>query len=255
MIYLFFYFIKAIFLSLLPLGWFGLLFLLTRSIIDNTKLKPTLGYSVYVVVGLIPFAWVTAGYLAYTENCKNIQPFKQLGIPIKNDSIVMRVELGFEFGKQPNIQIQPILKELGGGGCIEYELNKAVTSRSGVEYRIRRYCGKDYYQRMNLISKYALSVTKTGDNMGMGYLLTYRIEDIQGIDSIAEAKESLFGRGLLKSYIGLLSGSNNPEYLACGYVGNSPKIWRNSRSSRSYETYKAADKKLISTAFGNNEKP
>jgi len=251
MIYVAFYFIRALLLVALPIVWLGGLYFFARQ--AKKRFPSGYVYAVAFSIAVAPLIWIGYGWSIFTGNCDDIKPLAQFASVDRQQSVLLRLGLGFDFGKDSNMQIGPILEHVGPV-CIENEFWKPLTNpQTGETFRFERRCGRDYLRTNQLMSKYAVAMDATKDTTGLGYVLTYRVQDTARSKVVAEAREAIFGRGLLSQYIGLFSGSNNPEYLACGYVDRLPRIWRNSRVGMGhldYETYKALDQKLFEIAVG-----
>lgn len=190
-------------------------------------------------ITVAPFFWIGYGWISFLSECSEIKPLKKLALFEQPRSVLLRLDPGKNFAKEFNIQITQVL---GDSVCVETE------GAFGFSHR----CGNDYALTTEPISQYVLSVNIETSKSGLGYLLTYQVKSLAVPHVTAEAKEAIFGRGLISSYIGLLTGSNNPEYLACGYVNNENRVWRNSRSGVSYpeyEAYRSADRNLFADAM------
>lgn len=252
MIYLAFYLIRAALLLAFPIAWLAGLYFLVKTVRRYFS-SGAIPYATAAVVALVPLAWIGYGWISFKETCSELKPLVTFIDIERQQSVLLRLDLGVDFGKAANMQIGPILDSVGLV-CIETEFWKPITSpQTGETFRFDRRCGREYSRNNSLISNYAVTANATRDATGLGYVLIYRVEDIKRTRMIAEAREAIFGRGLLNQYIGLFSGSNNPEYLACGYVDYSPRIWRNSRVGMGhpdYEAYKAIDQKLFEIASG-----
>jgi hypothetical protein len=251
-IYLAGYFIRAALLIALPIGWLGGVYLLAR-MTRKYVAQPIAIYAIAAGIAFAPFVWIGYAWSSFKESCSSLKPLAQFASIDRQKSVLLRLDLGFDFGKDSNMQIGPILERVGPV-CIENEFWKPITNPQTKEtFRFERTCGREYSRSNELVSRYAVAMNAENDNNGLGYLLTYRVQDIKDAKVIAEAREAVFGRGLLSQYIGLFSGSNNAEYIACGYVDGSTRIWRNSRVGMGhpeYEAYKAMDQKLFEIAVG-----
>lgn len=260
MIYLAFYLVRAALLIALPVVWLGGLYLLAR-VLNKSFSIGAIAYAASAIVAMLPFVWVGYAWYSFKASCPDIKPLTQFASIEKQRSILLRLDLGFDFGKHPNIQIGEILGR-DRPICIETEFWKPLADRkTGETFRFEQVCpnpntrlGRDHVRSNEIVSRYAVTATAATHFNELGYLLTYRVEETKAGQIIAEAREAVFGRGLLSQYVGLLSGSNNPEYVACGYVDSSPRIWRNSRVGMGhpeYEAYKSVDQKLIEIAIGH----
>jgi hypothetical protein len=259
-IYLAFYVFRAALLIALPIVWLGGLYLLAKVVSRHFSIGAIV-YATAAAIAVAPFAWIGYAWYSFKVSCSGFKPLTQFSSIDRQKSILLRLDLGFDFGKDTNMQVGSILGR-DGPVCIEKEFWRPVTSpQTGETFRFERSCpnpnsqlGREYTRSNELISRYAVTVNAVKDFNELGYLLTYRVEETKAGQVIAEAGEAVFGRGLLGQYIGLLSGSNNPEYLACGYVDHSPRIWRSTRVSMGhpeYEAYKAVDQKLLEIAVGH----
>lgn len=234
------------------MAWFAGIFVLARQA-RKYRLGPLIVYVAAMTVALAPFIWVGYAWSQFKDACSEIKPLTQFTNIGPQKSLLLRLDLDFDFGKPLNMDIGSILQRVGPV-CIENEFWKPITDpQTGETFRFERRCGTEYSRSSESVSRYAVAVESTKNTSGLGYTLAYRVQNINGKRIIAEAQERVFGRGLLKHYIGLFSGSNNPEYLACGYVSGFPRIWRNSRvgvGDPEYDVYVRADQALFQIALG-----
>lgn len=254
MIYIAGYLIRTTLLLAIPIVWVISLYLLARVIGKRFSRRGGINLA-SVLLAASPFLWIGYGWHRFSTECAEIAPMSKFVTIDRQNSLLLKDDLGFEFGKQANIQIDPIL-EVVGPLCIEEEFWSPITNpQTGETFRFERRCGRDYVRTNKLMSNYALVLNAEKDSTSLGYMLTYRVQNLKGSIIAAEAKEAIFGRGILSQYVGLFSGSNNPEYLACGYVDSTPRIWRNSRvgmGDPDYDAYRALDQKLFAIVAGKN---
>ena len=249
MIYEVFYLIRAALILALPLTWLVGAYSLIKKCREQPSSRSSACFAI-VAVALMPFLWVGFGWLSFSKECASSTQLTNLGQINRPKSILMKMNTSSSFGKDVNIQIGPIL---GEPVCVERELIAPIGEHEAAETGLfENWCGTNYSKTSKSISQYALSVDAETSITGLGYVLTYRVQSLGEPSISAESKEFVFGRGLLSSFIGLFSGSNNPEYLACGYVNKAQRIWRSTRSGvgyPEYEAYKVADQKLFYAAM------
>jgi hypothetical protein len=254
MIYVAFYLIRAALLLAIPAAWLLLLYLLARAVGKRFSRRGSINL-LAVLLAVSPFLWIGYGWQRFSTECTEIRPLTKVISIDRQSSLLMRIDLGFEFGKQANIQVEPILQVVGPL-CIENEFRRPITDPQTREtFRFERRCGRNYLRTNELMSNYALVLSTENDFTSLGYTLTYRIQKLKDSSVVAEAREAIFGRGILSQFIGLFSGSNNKEYLACGYIDSRPRIWRNTRVGMGhpdYESYKAIDQKLFAIVTGES---
>lgn len=248
MIFLLLYLAWAALLLALPVTWIlGSLY--AGKLVRRLRGPLLLARAFPVFLVTAPIAWVTYGWFLFNESCSTIPPLAVYSQPPPQRSVLLRWSLADKLGgKDTNIDIRSILEQTGPV-CIEHEFWGPITDpQSGKTSRYAHQCGPNYERTVSPISAYAFSIDATPDSAGLGFKLTYRAEDVNRTTVAAEAHEAILGRGVLSQYIGLLAGSGNREYLACGYADQSVRIWR--RPSASNTAYMANDLRLFQVAAG-----
>jgi hypothetical protein len=253
-IYVVFYLVRAALLLALPIAWLAGAIFSARFARKHLRHSTSVSIAA-VILASAPLVWVAYAWSQFKDACPDVKPLVQFkSVSQRQGSLLLRLsDVSQKMGKSLHMDIRSILNGMDPI-CIENEFWKPITdSQTGQTSKFDRQCGKDYFRSNEPFSSYAIEADAAADGTGLGYVISYRAVDLKDNSTIAEAQEKVFGRGLLMQYIGLFRGSNNPEYLACGYIKPIPYVWRSSRGgigSPDYDAYVTADRALFRVAAG-----
>ena len=250
--FLFVYFVWAALLLALPVAWLFAALYLAKAV--RTRSHTPIGSMAIVFCFLgAPLLWLAYSYITFAASCSGVKPlhiFSQLAL---QKSVLLRWSLGDRLGgKDTNIDLRTLLDRTGPV-CTELESTFGIIDpMTQKSYRYVHRCERDSARTNDPISGYAFSVSAEPDGTGLGFVLAYRAEAVDRTVVVAEAHEALFGRGILSQYIGLLNGSVNREYLACGYAYQTVHIWRKPApiGSSMHAAYTTKDLQLFQIAAG-----
>jgi hypothetical protein len=99
-------------------------------------------------------------------------------------------------------------------------------------------------------SQYAFVTTITSSWLPV-YSVTHRVELRSDGQTVAIAKETVLGGGLIGKYMRGFGGGQDAEFISCGYTGGQVGHWRpNDASDPRYREYQATDNAFVLRALG-----
>src|SRR5688572_16705064 len=103
MIYVAFYLVRALLLIALPVAWLGGLYFLARQ--ARKRFPGAYVYPVAFSIAIAPLLWIVYGWNTFATSCDDIKPLAQFASVDHQQSVLLRLDLGFDFGKDSNMQI------------------------------------------------------------------------------------------------------------------------------------------------------
>lgn len=258
MIYMILYIFKIIFLILIPLAFIFIIFAINKALIKFGGRK-SLTNIVSIIFVFSPIGWYFYGYQQFNEACMNLNNIEIFSSIPSQNGFLLRTQ---ENSLKPSYFRTHNIREVGFE-YMEYELSRPLRDRKTNElnyYGLYDYLTNKNERTQESRSDYVLEISLHPFKNGMFpiYELSYSIIKISDDTLIAQARELLFGKGVLSMYIGhIFYLSNNKAYLGCGYVSKKPGRWSPYALGRDHprnKMYEKIDQMFLTSVFKNENR-
>jgi hypothetical protein len=243
--------IGAIFYAAIPLGYLFLVLSFRKYKIAQYGTLVNIVYLSIFILG--PPLWLISGYLSFQRGCESSTGINYISSASNVKGIVVYPfpPIYSKGGSGPSAALS-LLKN-GTYQCIEYKIDDKVIRLSATYlltadkgHIVQSLMPEENINSKKLIcSEYAIKYTQPKP---VNWLISpfHSTTDIVIFnrytgDVLAQAREQLFGGGILSVYRNALDGGKSNEYAACGYLSDQPHKWRPQKSIE----YREMDSQLI----------